>query len=316
MKLLNFKNLDELTSKIKTEKQAINYFIKLRWGNKINPVCPFCNQCGAYNFKNQNKTFKCKHCNKIYSYKTGTIFENTKIPMRKWFIAIYLFSSHKKGISSHQLAKDISVTQKSAWFMLQRIREVMKNDNNNKFDGTTEIDEAYLGGSETNKHADKKNKTEKTCIIGLVNRDTKQVKAYKVSSNEKDNLLPKIYLNCKDKSNIFTDSYNGYDDLKKHYNHEFVKHCAGEYNRDKKDKDGRAAYKINTNSIEGFWSQLKRVIDGIYHWVSKKHVQMYINEFAFRYNTKNKEIYSEITRFNCVLQNALNKRLKYSWLIG
>lgn len=316
MKLLNFKNLDELTNKIKTEKQAINYFIKLRWGNKINPVCPFCNKCGAYNFKNQNKTFKCKHCNKIFSYKTGTIFENTKIPMRKWFIAIYLFSSHKKGISSHQLAKDISVTQKSAWFMLQRIREVMKNDNNNKFDGTTEIDEAYLGGSETNKHADKKNKSEKTCIIGLVNRDTKQVKAYKVNSNEKDNLLPKIYLNCKDKSNIFTDSYNGYDDLKKHYNHEFVKHCAGEYNRDKKDKDGRTAYKINTNSIEGFWSQLKRGIYGVYHWASNKHIQRYVNEFAFRYNTKNKEIYSEITRFNCVLQNALNKRLKYSWLIG
>ena len=133
--------------------------------------------------------------------------------------------------------------------MLKRIREVMKNDNNDKFTDTTEIDEAYIGGSETNKHTDKKNKTEKTCIIGLINRDTKQVKAYKVSSNEKDNLLPKIYLNCKDKSNIFTDSYNGYDDLKKHYNHEFVKHCAGEYNRDKKGqrwKNGlQNQYKLN-----------------------------------------------------------------------
>ena len=79
MKLLNFKNLDKLTNKIRTEQQATNYFIKLRWGNKINPVCPFCDQCGAYNFKHQNKTFKCKHCNKIFSYKTGTIFENTKI---------------------------------------------------------------------------------------------------------------------------------------------------------------------------------------------------------------------------------------------
>ena len=181
--------------------------------------------------------------------------------------------------------------------MLQRIREVMKNDNNDKFTGTTEIDEAYLGGSETNKHADKKNKSEKTCIIGLVNRDTKQVKAYKVSSNEKDVLLGKIYSNVKDNSTIFTDSYNGYDDLKKYYNHEFVKHCAGEYNRDKKTKDGRTANKINTNSIEGFWSQLKRGIEGIYHWTSKKHIQRYINEFVFRYNTKNKDIYTEIIRF-------------------
>ena len=197
--------------------------------------------------------------------------------------------------------------------MLQRIREVMKNDNNDKFTGTTEIDEAYLGGSETNKHADKKNKTEKTCIIGLVNRDTKTVKAYKVSSNEKENLLPKIYLNCKDKSNIFTDSYNGYDDLKKYYNHEFVKHCAGEYNRDKKDDSGRTAYKINTNSIEGFWSQLKRGIDGIYHWVSKKHVQMYINEFTYRYNNK-KMNDNEI--FATWFDNIVGKRLYYRGLIG
>ena len=316
MKLLNFKNFDELTSKVKTEKQAINYFLKLRWGNKINPVCPFCNKCGAYNFKNQNKTFKCKNCNKIYSYKTGTIFENTKIPMRKWFIAIYLFSSHKKGISSHQLSRDLSITQKTAWFMLQRIREVMKNDNNNSESGTFEADEAYIGGSETNKHNNKKGKDDKVCVFGIVNRNTKQVKAYKVSSNEKDVLLGKIYSNVKDNSTIFTDSYNGYDDLQKHYNHEFVKHCAGEYNRDKKDKDGRTAYKINTNSIEGFWSQLKRGIEGIYHWTSKKHIQRYINEFVFRYNTKNKDIYTEIIRFNCVLQNTLNKRLKYDWLIG
>ena len=138
-------------------------------------------------------------------------------------------------------------------------------------------------------------------------------------------MLGKIYSNVKDNSTIFTDSYNGYDDLKKYYNHEylkkyynheFVKHCAGEYNRDKKTKDGKTAYKINTNSIEGFWSQLKRGIYGVYHWASNKHIQRYINEFVFRYNTKNKDLYTERTRFNCVLQNTLNKRLKYDWLIG
>ena len=120
--------------------------------------------------------FKCKHCNKIYSYKTGTIFENTKIPMRKWFIAIYLFSSHKKGISSHQLSRDLSIAQKTAWFMLQRIREVMKNDNNNSESGTFEADEAYIGDSETNKHSNKKGKYDKVCVFGMVNRNTKRVK--------------------------------------------------------------------------------------------------------------------------------------------
>ena len=156
MKLLKFENIVELTDKIKTEKQAINYFVKLRWGNKVEVKCPFCG-CDAYNLKNQNTCFKCKKCYKKFSYKTGTIFENTKIPMKKWFMAMYLHGSHKKGISSHQLARDLSVTQKTAWFMLNRIREIMKN-NTDKFDGITEIDEAYIGGSEANKHSNKKGK--------------------------------------------------------------------------------------------------------------------------------------------------------------
>ena len=217
---MNFHNLIELTDFFKTEDDCIKYLYERRIKNNIP-----CHYCGCKNCsylpKNSSR-IRCRKCKRLYSVRVGTIFQDSNVPLRKWFMAMYIFLSHKKGISSCQLAKDISVSQPTAWFMLQRIREVMKNDNNNKFDGTTEIDEAYIGGSEINKHADKKNKNEKTCIIGLVNRDTKTVKAYKVSSNEKDNLLPKIYLNCKDQSNIFTDSYNGYDDLKKHYNHEFV----------------------------------------------------------------------------------------------
>ena len=298
--------------KFPNEQICRDYLAQKRWGGHDKAVCPFCGHKHCYLHKNIDR-YTCKSCLKQFSVRHNTIFAESRLPLTKWFIAIYLETTLKKGISSCQLAKYLEVQQRTAWFMLQRIREVMKNDNNNKFDGTTEIDEAYLGGSETNKHADKKNKNEKTCIIGLVNRNTKQVKAYKVSSNEKDNLLPKIYLNCKDKSNIFTDSYNGYDDLKKHYNHEFVKHCAGEYNRDKKDKDGRTAYKINTNSIEGFWSQLKRGIDGIYHWVSKKHVQMYINEFTYRYNNK-KMNDNEI--FATWFDSIVGKRLYYRGLIG
>ena len=308
---MNFHNLIELTDFFKTEDDCIKYLYERRIKNNIP-----CHYCGCKNCsylpKNSSR-IRCRKCKRLYSVRVGTIFQDSNVPLRKWFMAMYIFLSHKKGISSCQLAKDISVSQPTAWFMLQRIREVMKNDNNNKFDGTTEIDEAYLGGSETNKHADKKNKTEKTCIIGLVNRDTKQVKAYKVSSNEKDNLLPKIYLNCKDKSNIFTDSYNGYDDLKKYYNHEFVKHCAGEYNRDKKDNQGRTAYKINTNSIEGFWSQLKRGIYGVYHWASNKHIQRYVNEFAFRYNTR---ALPDFERFNNFLLRVESRTLKYSCLVG
>ena len=308
---MNFHNLIELTDFFKTEDDCIKYLYERRIKNNIP-----CHYCGCKNCsylpKNSSR-IRCRKCKRLYSVRVGTIFKDSNVPLRKWFMAVYIFLSHKKGISSCQLAKDISVSQPTAWFMLKRIREVMKNDNNDKFTGTTEIDEAYLGGSETNKHEDKKNKNEKTCIIGLVNRDTKTVKAYKVSSNEKDNLLPKIYLNCKDKSNIFTDGYNGYDDLKKYYNHEFVKHCAGEYNRDKKDDSGRTAYKINTNSIEGFWSQLKRGIYGVYHWASNKHIQSYVNEFAFRYNTR---VLPDFERFNNFLLSVESMTLKYSCLVG
>ena len=307
MKLLKFENIVELTDKIKTEKQAINYFVKLRWGNKVEVKCPFCG-CDAYNLKNQNTCFKCKKCYKKFSYKTGTIFENTKISMKKWFIAMYLHGSHKKGISSHQLARDLSVTQKTAWFMLNRIREIMKN-NTDKFDGITEIDEAYIGGSEANKHSNKKGKNDKFCVVGMINRNTRQAKAYHISSNEKENLLPKVYLNVKDKSTIITDSYSAYDELNKTYDHEFVKHSAGEYVK----TNSKKAYKIHTNDIEGFWSHMKRGIYGIYHFCSEKHSQRYINEFTYRWNTKG---YTEASRFNALLLNSVNKRLKYVCLIG
>ena len=121
------------------------------------------------------------------------IFAKSRLPYIKWFMAIYLFSTLKKWNIKLSISKNLDIQQKTAWFLLQIIREVMKNNDNTPFSGITEIDEAYIGGSETNKHADKKNKTEKTCIIGLVNGNTKTVRVYKVSNNEKDNLLPKIY---------------------------------------------------------------------------------------------------------------------------
>ena len=306
----DFKNIIELVEYFKTEEICVSFLKSVIWKN--GKKCPHCGSCEIMEYKNYKRN-RCKACKKDFSIKQGTIFQDSNIPLKKWFMAMYIFNVCKKGLSSCQLASDISVSQKTAWFILQRLRYASKNlSYNGKFSGTTEIDEAYLGGSETNKHVDKKNKVEKTCIIGLVNRDTKKVRAYKVSSNEKEVLLGKIYPNVKDRSNIFTDSYNGYDDLKKYYNHEFVKHCAGEYNRDKKDNQGRTAYKINKNSIEGFWSQLKRGINGTYHWVSKKHVNKYLDEFSFRYNSRNK---SDIDRFKMFCHN-LNGKLLYNDLIA
>lgn len=310
--MINFNNLLQLVEKLRTEKECINYFIQARWSGII--TCPFCNCKKVYNLKQSNEKFKCRHnkCYKIFSYKTGTIFENTKIPMRKWFIAIYLQGSHKKGISSHQLARDIGVTQKTAWFMLMRIREMM-SISITEDKGTFEIDEAYLGGTDSNKHKDKKNTKEKTIVLGMINRDTKQVKAMKVPSNEKEWMLPKIYMNVKDKSTIMTDTLHTYSDLKRHYNHKTIKHSAKEYYREEKDNEGRTAFKIHTNTIEGYWGLLKRGITGIYHWASEKHIQRYVNEFSYRYNTKESE---EGDRFIDLLQLTNNKRLRYKSLIS
>ena len=190
--------------KFPNETACQEWLAEQRWGGKDKAICPHCGCKSCYQHKGIDR-FTCKKCLKQFSVRYNTIFAESRLPLIKWFMAIYLFSTLKKGISSLQLAKYLDIQQRTAWFLLQRIREVMKNNDNTPFSGITEIDEAYIGGSETNKHLDKKNKVEKTCIIGLVNRDKKQVRAYKVSSNEKENLLPKVYLNCKDKSNIFTD---------------------------------------------------------------------------------------------------------------
>jgi transposase-like protein len=301
--MIKFENLLQMLDKLKTEQECINYFVKMRWEGEVK--CPHCTHDKVYSFADK-KRFKCKKCSQIFSYKTGTIFENTKVSMRKWFLAIYIHASHKKGISSHQLAKDVGTTQKTAWFMLQRIRCLMSNQDKEPMGGTTEIDEAYFGGKEENKHKHKKHTAVKTVVIGMINRETGEARAMKVPNAEKDFLLPKIRLNVKTNSIICTDTLHAYNDLKKHYKHHKIKHSAGEYVRKIE------AFKVHTNAIEGYWSYVKRGIYGIYHWCSKKHVQGYLNEFSFRYSQRG---FTDITKFNILLAKT-ETRLTYKQLIN
>ena len=300
---MNFRNIIELVEFFKTEEICIKFLKSILWVNGAK--CPHCGGCEIMEYKSDFKRNRCKSCKKDFSIKAGTIFEDSNVPLKKWFMAMYIFNAHKKGISSVQLAKDISITQKSAWFILQRLRHASKNLFTSEFDGVTEIDEAYIGGSESNRHAkDKKENGEKpkTVVIGLVNRDTKQVKAMKVPTAEKDFLLPKINLNVKNGSTIVTDSYHAYKDLKNNFTHKSVKHSAGEYVR----IEAKTAFKIHTNSIEGFWSLLKRGINGTYHWVSKKHINKYLAEYSMRYNSREM---SDVARFELFCNNTQGKLL-------
>ena len=295
----------------KDEKFCHNFLKDMFWGkNRENKSCPSCGSKHVHEFTDYKKN-RCYDCKFEFSIRKNTIFDDSKISLRKWFMVIFLANSNKKGVNSHAVARQVGITQKSSWFMLQRIKNASAVAIfDNQFSGTVEIDEAYLGGSETNRHAkDKKlGEKEKTVVIGMVNRETKQVKSMKVPTSKKDFILPKINLNVKQGSTIVTDTYHAYKDLKRNYTHKTVKHSAGEYMR----VESKTAFKVHTNSIEGFWSLVKRTINGTHHWISKNHTNRYLTEMSFRYNTKES---NDNERFVNFLQMAFTK-LTYKELIA
>lgn len=302
----SFTNLITLSNNFTNEDVCRKYLEHIIWSGT--PVCPHCGSEKVYTFKD-GKRYKCANneCYKLFNVKVGTFLENSKIPLCKWFHAIYIFTSHKKGISSHQLAKDIGITQKSAWFVLSRIREILKDKAPTILDGTIEIDEAYIGGKDGNKHANKKvynSKGEsldiKTPVIGIVQREGKAL-LVPVNATTKKEVFSIISKNVQQGSNMVTDSFILYRNLKKNYNHATVDHSSGEYVRGD----------FHTNTVEGFFSHLKRGLIGIYHHASPKHLHRYCNEFSFRYNTRKQK---EVERFNVAL-TQIKGRLTYDKLI-
>ena len=299
----NFNSIIDIVKAFPTEQSCIEHLELLRWNGNV--VSPFDATSKVYKCKG-NK-YRCKNTGKYFNVRTATLFDNTKIELRKWFVAIWLVTSHKKGISSLQLGRDIDVTQKTAWFMLQRIRKCFGSENNTELNNEVEIDETYIGGKNKNRHIDKKVENsqgrsvkDKTPILGMVERKGKIVarKIETTSDHHKTQQEVKTVINVI----LYTDEWVGYKQVNKIYDHLFVKHNEGEY------VNGR----IYTNTIEGFWSILKRGIVGIYHFTSRKHIQKYVDEFVFRYNKRNS---GEHQRFNLFLQNT-EHRLTYSELIN
>lgn len=259
---------------------------QIRWGQEDGTLKPTCPHCGHHDQAYQiegGKRYKCASCRKKYSVLVGTIFQDSKVPLQKWFLAIWLATSHKKGLSSCQLAKDIGVTQKTAWFMLHRVREMLTEKAPELLEGEVEVDETFIGGKEGWKHMDKKTPNSrgrstksKTPVFGMVERETGKTTFHVVENTKAATLQGIITANVKPGSVVHSDEWVGYQGLDAMYDHSVINHGEREYVRGT----------VHTNAIENRWSHFRRTLTGTYHWVSRKHLGRYAHESAFRLNTR------------------------------
>lgn len=277
-----FNSLIEAFEYFNDEKKAIRYMQHRRWQGT--PVCPHC-ECDKVIHFSDGKRFKCKECHKQFTVTVGTVFENTKIPLRKWFIVLYLVTSHKRGIPAHQVAKHIKVTVKTAWFMLQRLRKLLgcENQAEQQLEGAVMADETFVGGKNKNRHKDKKTTqsygrsfTDKTPILGLMEFGGK-VRTIVIRDTTFATLNPLVKRHIKPGSLFISDEWKGYGGLKELYDHHVVNHAGGRY----VDDCG-----FTTNPIENFWNGIKRMMAGSYNYVKPKYLQLYANEATFRFNTR------------------------------
>lgn len=288
-----FGSLDSLTAHFTTDQICSDFLAEYRWGSSSFGVCPY---CGRLHCGKSGGRYYCPKCNRKFSVKIGTIFEGTKLSLRKWFMAIYLISSNRKGISSCQLSKDLHITQKSAWFMLMKIRTLLVQQKS-ILKGSFECDEVYIGGKEKWKHIAKRTKGNfgrstktKTPVFGIYRRDG-LINAYKTDITGQN--IRDIIEGIADKgSKIFTDELNIYSCLNSEYIHEIIRHKSLIFS------DGECT----TNTVEGFWSHLRRMITGCYHKTTEKYLQRYVDEQVFRFNTRKM---SEQTVIRKVICNSL-----------
>jgi transposase-like protein len=295
---------------------CFNYMVERRWPTG-EITCPVCGG-GHLRFDQKRMVWHCneKHPRRQFSIKVGTIFEDSALPLSKWLPCVWMIANMKNGVSSHEIARSLGVTQKTAWFMLHRIRLAMQEETGGKLSGVVEVDETYIGAKARNMHASKRAKVlgghkgghaGKMAVMGLLERasdvvPTSKIRLRVVKGAKRHDLIPTVASNVEPLSQVYSDALKSYDTLDERYFHKVIDHAV-------KYVDGA----VHTNGLENFWSLLKRGIHGTYVNVEPFHLFRYLDEQAFRFNERKD---SDAVRFRLVLERIVGRRLTYRELTG
>jgi transposase-like protein len=308
------KSLQEAVVYFSNPNNCIDYLAIRRWPDG-RVICPTCNS-DKVKFNAERRIWQCSshHSKRQFSIKVGTIMEDSAIPLDKWLMAMWLVTNCKNGISSYEIAKDVKVTQKSAWFMLHRIRLAMQDEiSGNKLSGQVEVDETFIGGKARNMHLDKRERRitgtggkDKTIVFGALERGGK-IRTAVISDRKRAALQAEVKKHVEAGSALYSDALQSYDGLAVEYAHKVIDHA-------EKYVDGQ----VHTNGLENFWSLLKRGIAGTYVAVEPFHLFRYLDEQVFRYNNRgNRE--NKVTdsdRFDMIVRKIIGKRLTFAALTG
>ena len=287
------------------EQSAREWFESARWPN--GRACAKCASVNTREVRNAKPMpYWCSDCRSYFSVKTGTVLQSSKIPLRKWVLAFYQITTNLKGVSSMKLHRDLGISQPSAWFMLHRIREAM-DSGDPMFSGPVEADETYIGGRRANMSNSERAKrtgrgtVDKTPVVGVKDRDSGKVAAEVVDRVDKPTVQDFVEEHTDADAIIYTDEAAVYIGLDR--THEAVRHSVGEYVRQQ----------AHTNGMESFWAMMKRGYQGVYHWMSEKHLHRYVAEFEGRHNDRP---HDTLTQMTCIVRGSVGKRLKYADLIA